>query len=151
MVALYTRYPIVARRAWPAGCIGRVRRASKGILHTSGCPMPYLGPYHLPLFKGSPQMLSTGSNRFERWQGNSDIIAFASRGYRDNIDPKSEVFFRSLNLIPNPRGGGLTTGPSRRKAAQHPQLTGKHPQLAGKRREAPGSIRSAGQRRELRK
>ena len=29
----------------------------------SGCPMPYLGPYHLPLFKGSPQMLSTGSNR----------------------------------------------------------------------------------------
>ena len=37
----------------------------------------YLGPYHLPLFKGSPQMLSTGSNRFERWQGNSDIIAFA--------------------------------------------------------------------------
>ena len=29
---LYTRYPIVARRAWPAGCIGRVRRASKGIL-----------------------------------------------------------------------------------------------------------------------
>ena len=28
---LYTRYPIVARRAWP---IGRVRRASKGILHT---------------------------------------------------------------------------------------------------------------------
>ena len=28
---LYTRYPIVARRAWPAG---RVRRASKGILHT---------------------------------------------------------------------------------------------------------------------
>ena len=43
----------------------------------SGFPMPYLGPYHLPLFKGSPQMLSTGSNRFERWQGNSDIIAFA--------------------------------------------------------------------------
>ena len=35
---LYTRYPIVARRAWPAGCIqplGRVRRASKGILHTN--------------------------------------------------------------------------------------------------------------------
>ena len=36
---LYTRYPIVARRAWPTGCIvqplGRVRRASKGILHTS--------------------------------------------------------------------------------------------------------------------
>ena len=31
---LYTRYPIVARRAWPTGCIGRVRRASKGILHT---------------------------------------------------------------------------------------------------------------------
>ena len=29
---LYTRYPIVARRAWP---LGRVRRASKGILHTS--------------------------------------------------------------------------------------------------------------------
>ena len=28
---LYTRYPIVARRAWP---LGRVRRASKGILHT---------------------------------------------------------------------------------------------------------------------
>ena len=27
-----------------------------------------------------------------------------SRGYRDNIDPKSGVFFRSLNLIPNPRG-----------------------------------------------
>ena len=43
----------------------------------SGCPMPYLGPYHFPLFKGSPQMLSTGSNRFERWQGNSDIIASA--------------------------------------------------------------------------
>ena len=43
----------------------------------SGCPMPYLGLYHFPLFKGSPQMLSTGSNRFERWQGNSDIIAFA--------------------------------------------------------------------------
>ena len=74
MIALYTRYPIVARRAWP---LGRVRRASKGILHTSDCPMPYLGPYHLPLFKGSPQMLSTGSNRFERWQGNLDIIAFA--------------------------------------------------------------------------
>ena len=35
---LYTRYPIVTRRAWPAGCtqpLGRVRRASKGILHTS--------------------------------------------------------------------------------------------------------------------
>ena len=28
---LYTRDPIVARRAWPTG---RVRRASKGILHT---------------------------------------------------------------------------------------------------------------------
>ena len=28
---LYTRYPIVARRAWPTG---RVRRVSKGILHT---------------------------------------------------------------------------------------------------------------------
>ena len=25
--ALYTRYPIVARRDWPTGCIGRVRRA----------------------------------------------------------------------------------------------------------------------------
>ena len=34
-LSLYTRYPIVARRAWPAGCIGRVRRASKGILHTN--------------------------------------------------------------------------------------------------------------------
>ena len=56
--------------------------------HGFGCPlgmhfskinstMPYLGPYHLPLFKGSSQMLSTRSNRFERWQGNSDIIAFA--------------------------------------------------------------------------
>ena len=32
---LYTGYPIVARRAWPTGCIGRVRRASKGIFHTS--------------------------------------------------------------------------------------------------------------------
>ena len=35
---LYTRYPIVARRAWPAGFVqplGRVHRASKGILHTS--------------------------------------------------------------------------------------------------------------------
>ena len=35
---LYTRYPIVARRAWPAGqvhrALGRARRASKGILHT---------------------------------------------------------------------------------------------------------------------
>ena len=31
--ALYTRYPIVAR-AWP---LGRVRRASKGILHTNPC------------------------------------------------------------------------------------------------------------------
>ena len=31
-LGLYTRYPIVARRAWP---IGRVRRASTGILHTS--------------------------------------------------------------------------------------------------------------------
>ena len=36
-IALYTRYPIVARRAWPTGCIGRVRRASKGILHTTDC------------------------------------------------------------------------------------------------------------------
>ena len=33
--ALYTRYPIVARRAWS---LGRVRRASKGILHTTFCP-----------------------------------------------------------------------------------------------------------------
>ena len=34
---LYTRYPIVARRAWPASLytIGRVRRVSKSILHTS--------------------------------------------------------------------------------------------------------------------
>ena len=32
MTTLYTRYPIVARRAWPTG---RVRRASKGILHTN--------------------------------------------------------------------------------------------------------------------
>ena len=32
VTVLYTRYPIVARRAWP---LGRVRRASKGILHTS--------------------------------------------------------------------------------------------------------------------
>ena len=31
---LYTRYPIVARRAWPTQPLGRVRRASKGILHT---------------------------------------------------------------------------------------------------------------------
>ena len=36
MQTLYTRNPIFARRAWPAGCIGRVaRRASKGILHTN--------------------------------------------------------------------------------------------------------------------
>ena len=39
---LYTRYPIVARRPWPTGCIdqplGRVRRASKGILHTNHNP-----------------------------------------------------------------------------------------------------------------
>ena len=35
---LYTRYPIVARRAWPVQPLGRVRRASKGILHTSGRP-----------------------------------------------------------------------------------------------------------------
>ena len=36
VLQLYTRYPIVARRAWPAGLpLGRVRRASKGILHTS--------------------------------------------------------------------------------------------------------------------
>ena len=31
---LYTRYPIVARRAWPVQPLSRVRRASKGILHT---------------------------------------------------------------------------------------------------------------------
>ena len=34
---LYTRYPIVARRAWPTDFVqplGRMRRASKGILHT---------------------------------------------------------------------------------------------------------------------
>ena len=31
-IHLYTRYPIVARRTWP---LGRVRRASKGILHTT--------------------------------------------------------------------------------------------------------------------
>ena len=37
---LYTRYPIVARRAWPTGCIGRVRRASKGILHTTESVVP---------------------------------------------------------------------------------------------------------------
>ena len=29
---LYTRYPIVERRAWPAG---RVHQASKGILYTN--------------------------------------------------------------------------------------------------------------------
>ena len=34
-VDLYTRYPIVARRAWPTP-LSRVRRASKGILHTRG-------------------------------------------------------------------------------------------------------------------
>ena len=40
-IVLYTIYPIVVRRAWPTGCIafvqplGRVRRASKGILHTT--------------------------------------------------------------------------------------------------------------------
>ena len=33
---VYTRYSIVARRAWPAvQPLGRVRRASKGILHTT--------------------------------------------------------------------------------------------------------------------
>ena len=37
--ALYTRYPIVARRAWPTGCIGRVCRANKGILHTRASPL----------------------------------------------------------------------------------------------------------------
>ena len=36
---LYTRYPIVARRAWPTG---RVRRASKGILHTSHLLLVYV-------------------------------------------------------------------------------------------------------------
>ena len=30
-LCIQARYPIVARRAWPTG---RVRRASKGILHT---------------------------------------------------------------------------------------------------------------------
>ena len=34
--ALYTRYPIVAR-ALGLAALGRVRRASKGILHTRGC------------------------------------------------------------------------------------------------------------------
>ena len=38
---LYTRYPIVARRAWP---LGRVRRASKGILHTRQKPKSNLYP-----------------------------------------------------------------------------------------------------------
>ena len=30
------KIPYRRARAWPSGCIGRVRRASKGILHTNG-------------------------------------------------------------------------------------------------------------------
>ena len=33
-VNIVYKIPIVARRAWPSGCIGRVRRTSKGIVHT---------------------------------------------------------------------------------------------------------------------
>ena len=33
--ALVYKIPYRRARAWPSGCIGRVRRASKGILHTS--------------------------------------------------------------------------------------------------------------------
>ena len=35
MSHLYKIYPIVARRAWPVQPLGRVRRASKGILRTN--------------------------------------------------------------------------------------------------------------------
>ena len=72
-----------------------------------------------------------------------------SRGYRDNIDQKSEVFLDPLTLFLTL--GGLTTGPSRRKAAQHPQLAGKlreAPGSSGKRREASAAPDSV---RELRK
>ena len=44
---LYTRYPIVARRAWPTG---RVRRASKGILHTT---MLYVSTKNYPQVVGT--------------------------------------------------------------------------------------------------
>ena len=33
--ALVYKIPYRRARAWPSGCIGRVRRASKGILHTT--------------------------------------------------------------------------------------------------------------------
>ena len=34
-ISLVYKIPYRRARAWPSGCIGRVRRASKGILHTS--------------------------------------------------------------------------------------------------------------------
>ena len=75
-------------------------------------------------------------------------FAFMSRGYRDNIDPKSGFFFRSLNLIPNPRGGGGGGGVDHRTVAQESRAApaARAPDSAGQRRTASGSIRSAGQR-----
>ena len=34
MLVVVYKIPYRRARAWPSGCIGRVRRASKGILHT---------------------------------------------------------------------------------------------------------------------
>ena len=54
---LVYKIPYRRARAWPSGCIvqplGRVRRASKGILHTTQKPPPLLttpfadGPYYI--------------------------------------------------------------------------------------------------------
>ena len=61
------------------------------------------------------------------------MVIYTSRGYRDNIDQKSGVFFRSLTLIPNPRGVDHRTVAQESRAApvarrEAPGSAGKHPQ-----------------------
>ena len=65
-----------------------------------------------------------------------------SRGYRDNIDPKSGVFLDPLTLFLTLGGGGV----DHRTVAQESRAAPAAPDSAGQRRTASGSIRSAGQR-----
>ena len=47
------KIPYRRARAWPSGCIGRVRRASKGILHTM-----YMVVYKIPYLLSSRARLA---------------------------------------------------------------------------------------------
>ena len=69
-------------------------------------------------------MLSTGSNRFERWQGNSDIIAFAF--LFDAIICRIKIHFLVIMTSSDSVSSGVTTAPATPAMQVGGTLGGRH-------------------------